>query len=533
MRKLHVAGLIALLLSLALVARAVDLTLVGAALAAAFHDPMGVALAAALYLGAFLIRAGVWCRVLPGLGFGHAVAALHVSLAANHILPLRLGEALRVTSVVRRAGLTVSAATASTLMLRAADILAVLGLAGIFGSRLGIPAGPWTWVATAAVAIGWAVGVAWTRNLRRNQGIVTRAAVAEITLGATAAWLLESVVIWKAADWAGIPLSPGEAVLVTAVTIAAQALAVTPGGIGTYEAAATAAMVAAGAAAGPALAAAVTAHALKTTYSLISGAFAAFVPGPTEFGRLRLPDRTAAEFHGGAPPRAGAPIVLFFPAHNEEESVADVLRRVPRRVCGHEVIAFVVDDGSTDETAAVVEGAGARVVRHELNRGLGAAVRTGLAEGLQLDPAAIAFCDADGEYAPEELERMVEPILSDEADYVVGSRFGGTIERMLPHRRLGNIVLTRATSFVARRRLSDAQSGYRAFSRWAAESAEVIHDFNYAQVMTLDLLAKGFRLVEVPITYSFRRQGKSFVKLPRYLRHVMPAVHRELNEHRA
>jgi hypothetical protein len=100
---------------------------------------------------------------------------------------------------------------------------------------------------------------------------------------------------------------------------------------------------------------------------------------------------------------------------------------------------------------------------------------------------------------------------------------------MLPHRRLGNRILTRGLSFVARRRLGDGQSGYRALSAKAMAEAEIVHDYNYAQVLTLDLLGKGFRYAEVPISYSFRREGRSFVRLGKYLKQVIPAVHRELN----
>jgi hypothetical protein len=76
--------------------------------------------------------------------------------------------------------------------------------------------------------------------------------------------------------------------------------------------------------------------------------------------------------------------------------------------------------------------------------------------------------------------------------------------------------------------LTDGQSGYRALSPAAAAEAEIVHDFNYAQVLTLDLLAKGFRYAEVPISYRFREHGRSFVRLGPYLRHVVPAVGREL-----
>jgi glycosyltransferase involved in cell wall biosynthesis len=143
--------------------------------------------------------------------------------------------------------------------------------------------------------------------------------------------------------------------------------------------------------------------------------------------------------------------------------------------------------------------------------------------------AAVAFCDADGEYDPRELERLVAPVLQGRADYVVGSRFAGRIHRMLPHRRVGNRLLTRLLGWVARAPIGDGQSGFRALSRAAAADAEVVHDYNYAQVLTLDLLAKGYRYLEVPIGYRFRTVGRSFVRPLTYVRRVTPAVWRELN----
>jgi glycosyltransferase involved in cell wall biosynthesis len=223
-----------------------------------------------------------------------------------------------------------------------------------------------------------------------------------------------------------------------------------------------------------------------------------------------------------------APIVLFAPAYNEERTVGRVVARAPVEVRGHPVQVIVVDDGSADATAGTARLAGAEVISLGRNQGLGAAVRIGLATGASRGAAAVAFLDADEEYAPEELEALVGPILDGEADYVVGSRFAGDISHMLPHRRFGNRVLTLLLRHLARTAITDGQSGYRAFSPEAAGDAEVIHDFNYAQVLTLDLLAKGYRYREVPISYRFRSEGESFVKLVPYLRKVVPAVYREL-----
>ncbi|HMO00901.1 MAG TPA: lysylphosphatidylglycerol synthase domain-containing protein [Miltoncostaeaceae bacterium] len=521
-------GAVALAASVAYLVWAVDLSAIGDTVAAALNDPLGLTLALAAYALAFAIRAGLWCRTLPGLSFGQSLAAIHVSLAGNHLLPLRLGEPLRVVSVVRRAKVPVAPATASTVFLRAGDVLAVIAIAAILGPGLahrlvGDAAVPLA-VASALllVAAAW-----WLGRVVRRSGGATRGWLALAVPGAAAAWLLESVLIWSCAGWAGIPVSPADAALVTAVTIAAQTVAIAPGGIGTYEAAATAALVGVGAGPGPALAAAVTAHAIKTVYALMAGGVGAFAPAPGLLGRLRL----APPPRRPPPPATApdAPVVLVLPARDEAATVADVVRRAPAEVCGHPVHVVVIDDGSRDDTAALAAAAGARVVSHPSSRGLGAAVRRGLAEGVREGAAAVAFCDADGEYAPEELPAMVGPILAGDADYVVGSRFSGHIRHMRPHRRAGNIVLTRALRLVARTPLTDGQSGYRALSHAAAREAEIIHDFNYAQVLTLDLLGKGFRYAEVPIGYAFREHGRSFVRLGRYLRTVVPAVHRELN----
>ncbi len=154
---------------------------------------------------------------------------------------------------------------------------------------------------------------------------------------------------------------------------------------------------------------------------------------------------------------------------------------------------------------------------------------TGLFESVRLGAAAAAFCDADGEYDPSQLGDIVGPILSGDAHYVVGSRFAGQILSMRPHRKAGNRLLTLWVRYMTRLPVTDGQSGYRALSSDAARAAVVAHDYNYAQVLTLDLVMKGFGYREVPIRYRFRRTGRSFVRLGAYLRAVVPASYRVLN----
>ncbi|MFI9557779.1 lysylphosphatidylglycerol synthase domain-containing protein [Nonomuraea endophytica] len=519
----RIAGVVLLAVALWYLTRVVSGPDLAAAARALLSDPLGLALALILYGAAFALRSWSWTRVLPGLPGGQAWAAVHVSLLGNHVLPFRLGEALRATSVLRRTHVTDGkAVVASVVAVRSADLFAVLALALVAAPALvdGL-AGWWVWPVAAVLALVMAAAFRFLPQ--------TQTQVALVTVCALVAWVLEAAVVYEVARMSGVALTPADAVAVTAVTIAAQTIAVTPGGIGSYEAAATAALTALGVASGPAFAVALLTHAVKTAYSLAVGVPALFVPAPGYFGRFRLPRRLPPR-PPYREPAADAPVVVFIPAYNEEATIGEVVSRLPRAVSGRPVVTLVIDDGSTDASADRARAAGATVLHQPRNLGLGAAVRRGLDEASARTPAAAVYLDADLEYFPEDLESLAAPVLSGTADYVVGSRFSGTIERMLPHRRFGNRVLTLWVRWLTRRRdLTDGQSGYRAFSPEAACAAEVIHDYNYAQVLTLDLLAKGFAYQEVPIRYAFRQSGESFVKLGRYLRKVIPAVHRELN----
>ncbi len=524
-----VIGLAVLAVAVAYLVRVVDGRALVDVMRAVLADPAGVTAAVAAYAAAFALRAWGWRRVLPGLSLPQSWAALHVSLLGNHVLPLRLGEVLRVTSVLRRTPLPTRPVLASAVTLRASDLAAVLALAVVAAPAL-VPqlVGRWVWPLAAAVLAVVAGGLVWTRRLYRG-GAALRLPSAVVLLALLAAWTLESAVVWEIARTAGYPISPQQAVAVTAVTILVQVVAVTPGGFGSYEAAATAALVVLGVPAGPAFAIALSTHAVKTLYALVVGLPALLVPAPSYWGWLRLP-RPLPPRPSRDPVPDDAPVVAFLPVHDEEPVIGGVLARLPRQVAGRPLVVLVVDVGSRDASAARAAEAGAAVVAHPRNLGLGAAVRTGLAEAVARRPAAVVYLDADGEYFPEDIEALAAPVLAGSADYVIGSRFSGRIDRMLARRRLGNRALTGWLRWVARRPdLTDGQSGYRAFSPEAAAAAEVIHDYNYAQVLTLDLLGKGFGYAEMPIRYSFRSTGTSFVRLGRYLRHVLPAVHRELN----
>ena len=228
------------------------------------------------------------------------------------------------------------------------------------------------------------------------------------------------------------------------------------------------------------------------------------------------------------PPRDGRCLAVIV-ARDEESRLPSVLGRLPARACGMPVDALVVDDGSRDATADVARAGGARVLSHPSCRGLGAALRTGLAEARDRRYAAAVYLDGDGEYDAAELPALLAPVAEGRADYVLGSRFlRGRPSGMTWHRALAN----RATSsllgtLMGGTVISDGQTGCRAFSRRALRAARIRHDYNYAQVLTLSLWGAGMDPAEVPASYRRRDGGRSFVRYPEYLARVAPAVLRQ------
>jgi glycosyltransferase involved in cell wall biosynthesis len=140
---------------------------------------------------------------------------------------------------------------------------------------------------------------------------------------------------------------------------------------------------------------------------------------------------------------------------------------------------------------------------------------------------AAVYLDADGEYDPAEIPALLAPIEAGEADYVIGSRYRGRRSGQKPGRLLGNAAFTTLVCIAAGRLITDGQTGFRAFSRRALACAEIVHDYNYAQVLTLDLLRKGMKYREVPITYRTRTRGRSFISA-RYAWRVPLGIARQM-----
>src|ERR671932_65362 len=202
-------------------------------------------------------------------------------------------------------------------------------------------------------------------------------------------------------------------------------------------------------------------------------------------------------------------ILIIIPAYNEEGGIREVLRRVPKELLGYEVKTVVVDDGSSDATVAITREEGFPVVTHVVNRGQGDALRTGFAIA-RLERADIVInLDADGQYKPEEIERLVKPIIEDEADFVLGSRFMGFYEEAGSFRHVGVVFFSKMISLLTGTKISDCTNGFRAIRVSELYKLDLREDRFNATEIILEALKKKLRFAQVPVTMLSRAAGEN------------------------
>ena len=203
--------------------------------------------------------------------------------------------------------------------------------------------------------------------------------------------------------------------------------------------------------------------------------------------------------------------IAVVPARNEEGSVAGVVEQI--RAFDPDMEVVVVDDGSADRTATVAEAAGARVVRLPFNLGIGGAVQTGFRFALENGFDLAVRLDGDGQHDPGELPVLLTPLLADEADIVVGSRFTGEGEYRPPFaRRLGIRLFAAVVSRVVGQRVTDTTSGFQALNRRAIAlfAADYPHDYPEVEA-TVMVFKHRLRLKEVPVAMRAREAGDSSI----------------------
>jgi hypothetical protein len=221
-----------------------------------------------------------------------------------------------------------------------------------------------------------------------------------------------------------------------------------------------------------------------------------------EYSEKYLSPEERAEGHPGE-------ILIVVPAYDEEGGIQGVLRRVPDEILGHEVKTVVVDDGSTDATAAIARADGVPVVAHVVNRGQGDALRTGFAIAQTERSQVVVNLDADGQYKPEELDRLVKPIIEGKADFVLGSRFMGFYEEAGSVRHVGVVFFSRMISLLTGVKVSDCTNGYRAIRVSELHKLNLREDRFNANEIILEALKHKLRFEQVPVSMMSRAAGET------------------------
>jgi glycosyltransferase involved in cell wall biosynthesis len=190
-------------------------------------------------------------------------------------------------------------------------------------------------------------------------------------------------------------------------------------------------------------------------------------------------------------PGHGTPVVVVIPALNEAGSVGVVVKTVPPQLCGLDVDVLVVDDGSTDETTAEASGAGALVATLAKNTGQGNAFKLGYRLACERGATYIATADADGQFDPAELPRLIELLIADQADLVTGSRRLGEAHTTDSVRAWGVVVFGRIISILTGVRITDPANGLRAMRCEVAASLDLVQPQYQSSELLIRTIANG------------------------------------------
>ena len=198
-------------------------------------------------------------------------------------------------------------------------------------------------------------------------------------------------------------------------------------------------------------------------------------------------------------------LIVIIPAYNEESTIGDVIKATSRFV--DEIL--VINDGSTDRTADVAKTAGATVIDNIVNRGLGKTIKRGYAEAVKRGADIVVQIDADGQYDPQEIPKLIQPILDNKADLVLGSRLENLKYEMPWLKKQGNRAFTWLLRRLTDTDIKDGQTGFRATRKEVFETVEIQGDFTYTQEMIVKVSKEGWRIANVPVNFYQRSAGES------------------------
>ncbi|OGI16389.1 MAG: hypothetical protein A3J63_01755 [Candidatus Moranbacteria bacterium RIFCSPHIGHO2_02_FULL_40_12b] len=205
-------------------------------------------------------------------------------------------------------------------------------------------------------------------------------------------------------------------------------------------------------------------------------------------------------------------LVVNIPAYNEEKEISETIKKIPRQIPGiNEVFIQIIDDGSKDKTAEIARNAGADyVLSHNINRGIGVTFRTAVGKALGNGADIMVNIDADGQFDPNDIQKLIDPILRNEADLVSADRFGKYKAKNIPWAKdFLNRFAAQIIGKFLNHKINDLTCGFRAYNRETLLRLTLPGNFTYVQEVIIDAIGKNLKVRWVPVEVIYFNERKS------------------------
>jgi glycosyltransferase involved in cell wall biosynthesis len=229
-------------------------------------------------------------------------------------------------------------------------------------------------------------------------------------------------------------------------------------------------------------------------------------------------------------------LIIQIPCLNEELTLPNTIADLPKQIEGIDRIEIlIIDDGSTDNTVEVARNLGVQhIISFPQNRGLAKAFDAGISYAISQGADIIVNTDGDNQYFGGDITKLVEPIINKTADVVVGDRQTGNITHFSILKRFLQWLGTKVTNRMAGTNISDAVSGFRAFSRESALNLNILTNFSYTTESLIQLSNKRFKIVSVPVrTNGKMRESRLFKSIPQFLSNQISTIIRVYSHYKA
>ncbi len=196
---------------------------------------------------------------------------------------------------------------------------------------------------------------------------------------------------------------------------------------------------------------------------------------------------------------------IIIPAYNEEKTIASVIETIPKEFSSiDKVEVIVIDDGSTDKTVEIAQKCGATVFSFKENQGLAKAISLGFSKCIENNSDIMIILDADNQYDSKEIPLILKPIIEKKADIVLGDRQIKKLDHMPTQKKIGNQIASKVLSSVMGIKISDGQTGFRAFNRESMKRIHLFSNYTYTQETIMQAKFKNLKIAQVPITFRKR-----------------------------